>query len=241
MIKKIKSLCLAVLSSVIAMTALSACNSDSGGNGGGGTDFQTMIVTIASMTDSGTSFTYQNGGVTSSVITLTSTQALNKKAFKEGDRAMIAFLYENGNQSATNIGSGEIKLYAISPVINGVLKTSEAGESMTSAPLESAYCWMAGPYVNIQVGCVLRKEPKKFQLVLDEKTAGEEYPSVYLLFESDDETNGVLKTVVSSFNLTEFWDNPANYKGFKLKTSVLNGQREWTFNRYGMAPVEPQQ
>lgn len=223
----------------VTMLVLPSCNKDN--DEPGTTDYQYLIVTISTLTDTGTTFTYQNGGLTSPVITLTSSQKLNKDSFKEGDRVMIAFTYSGGNQSVTNPNSGEITLLAIAPVINGDLLTGTANEynSFSSALVENTYCWMAGPYLNIQTSAVIRYNPKEFRLVMDQSTADQEYPTIYLLFESDDDVNGVAKNLVSSFNLTSFWENEANYKGFNLRVANLNGQREWTFTRSGHENIQP--
>lgn len=240
MFKKLKSISLAILMASVVLAGLSSCNSDNGGNNGG-TDYQYLVVTISAMTDAGTTFTYQVGGVDSQLITLTATQSLNKDKFKVGERVMIAFVYSNKNQTVTNPNSGEISLWGVSQVINDKVKfgTSNEYNSFFSETIESAYCWMSGPYLNIQASLVLRNEPKEYCLVMDQSTANSDYPTFYLLFKTDDNINGTLKTAVASYDLSEFWANEANYKGFTLNVSNLYGQRQWTFSRTGTETIKP--
>lgn len=238
MFKTLRNLAAALVAVIIAGTLLPSCGDD---DNNPQVNYLYQLVTLASADDNGCSFTYQTGGLNSTVYTLTSTQRVDKDRIKVGERLIIVYTYANQNASITTPQSGQIILRGYQQVLNDQIKYGTSGEydGFRSNALMNVYAWMTGPWLNIQADGVIKQEAKQFVLVMDEKTRGEQYPTVYLLFTSDDEISGVLRNVTASFSLESFWNDPADYKGFTLKTANQNGQHEWTFSRNSTEPIKP--
>lgn len=238
MLKTQKKLTAAAVAVILACTALTSCGDD---DNNPQQSYLYQLVTLDSTSDAGCKFSFQTGGLASPVYTLTAAQRVDTTKVKIGERLMIVYTYANQNISITKPQSGEVNLHGYQQVLNGKIQygTSDEFGGFTSHTLMNVYAWVTGPWLNIQATGVVKREAKQFELVMDETTRGEQYPTVYLLFTSDDEIDGVARTVISSFDMESFWNDPANYKGFTLKVANQNGQHEWTFNREGVETIKP--
>ncbi|MDO5394428.1 MAG: NigD-like C-terminal domain-containing protein [Bacteroidales bacterium] len=227
MTKTLRKLTLLTLAFALAAVSFTACNDDD--NNIPDNAFTYRMVTFEAQNDNGSVFTYQEGEYTP-VITLTATQRIDTEKVKIGQRLVIAYrdAFTPGDAS-----DGNISLVGYVPVHNGVLErgTSNDSDGFRSNMVQMASEWITGKWLNINMSAILRSEPKSFRLVADESTLNEEYPSVYLLFQTDDQDRGTLKTVYASFDIEWLWSDDNPCKGFILKTANQNGPHDFQFDK----------
>ncbi len=88
-------------------------------------------------------------------------------------------------------------------------------------PINVSMIERSGKYINVEASAPVMLQPRNFGLYVDEATAGNEYPEVYLIFKSDN--NGAPdKTFYGSFDLTPVWSQ-STCKGITLHFQTYSG------------------
>ena len=164
-----------------AMVGLSSCNSS------GDTPSPNLyldIVTIRHIGDEGCSFSAIAPNSDNSV-TYTTSQVIKGELYKAGERVIINYTTENGR-----FESGPINIYAIAPTVGkgaNISSTSaEEADSWATSMVKMYDIFRTGQYVNIVFLSYGAPTPKKCELVADETTLNDEYPTVHLIYEPGD-------------------------------------------------------
>lgn len=188
---------------------LPSCNSESNS---ATTDDDTHydMVTYASMSDKGSTYTLQKDD-DSQPVTLTATARIDTTAVKVGQRVVIAYTLPSGVSAYTN---SSINLKGYMTAVNDTIITDKAPTLNYNQKLISA--WITGKYLNIHSQVSVAESAKRFELVLDEETVNNIYPTVYLVFEPDLDFDKVSsKSVYASFDISKL-RYTLNARGFKL-------------------------
>lgn len=231
--KKILKITLAMMAVLTVSTIFTACNTS---DDGPLVSTYTQFATLVADDEQGSTFEVNNSA-DGPVRTLTSTNRVDTKKVAVGQRLMIAYQLE-GTTSVD--GSGPIRLLAYMQVINGkveVMNATEA-ENFKSNSLQNPVLQVTGNYLNVQVMGRLRTDPDKFALIADKSTMDDKYPTVYLVFLSDDDSTGAWKTIYGSFDISEIWNNQ-KYNGLIIKMNNETGENEFKLeSRPGLQPQE---
>lgn len=231
--KKILKITLAMMAVLTVSTIFTACNTS---DDGPLVSTYTQFATLVADDEQGSTFEVNNSA-DGPVRTLTSTNRVDTKKVAVGQRLMIAYQLE-GTTSVD--GSGPIRLLAYMQVINGkveVMNATEA-ENFKSNSLQNPVLQVTGNYLNVQVMGRLRTDPDKFALIADKSTMDDKYPTVYLVFLSDDDSTGAWKTIYGSFDISEIWNNQ-KYNGMIIKMNNETGENEFKLeSRPGLQPQE---
>lgn len=222
-----KTKLLYLMSSMLAVFALTACNSGLDDDDNNGEIYQDM-VTLVSNSDQGCTLSMQRTNDTP-VITYTSTQKFDSKNIEVGDRVMVAYRLGTDRQAYT---SGPVILVAYNLVVNGKMTwgTADENESWKTGPLQVQAIWLTGNYLNFHVSGQMSTEGKKFALVLDENTKEQEMPTAYLMYIGDNEATGTWKSFYASIDVSAIMGD-MDYDGFIMKLNNVSGtgQDEDTF------------
>lgn len=222
-----KTKLLYLMSSMLAVFALTACNSGLDDDDNNGEIYQDM-VTLVSNSDQGCTLSMQRTNDTP-VITYTSTQKFDSKNIEVGDRVMVAYRLGTDRQAYT---SGPVILVAYNLVVNGKMTwgTADENESWKTGPLQVQAIWLTGNYLNFHVSGQMSTEGKKFALVLDENTKDQEMPTAYLMYIGDNEATGTWKSFYASIDVSAIMGD-MDYDGFIMKLNNVSGtgQDEDTF------------
>ncbi len=233
---KLSKITLSLIAGILTLS-LGSCTKDDEPNNGGGTIY-TDIVTVASTTGNVTKFTLQEKD-DSRPATLTTTQSIDEKAIKPGERVVISYRTDTDLHyvddditvygMATCFGRGE-------EVPAGL--ASDNADWMTS-PIYMGSLWRAGKYINVIFQAYTAPEPKKCKIVLDEKTKNSEYPEMYFLFEPDNTLASDNYALFVSYSIAEIWDQKTT-KGVKVTYKDESGNHTLTFTKItGLQPSKP--
>lgn len=227
---------LATLAIAISGGALTSCNTHSGED----TGVQQFVemVTLAATDENGSTFTYQYSEF-SNLVTLTTPIRISADNVKVGQRLIIAYTVTDGREANT---SGPINLMSMMQVQNGELKqgTKEDNGNWATSLYTMNRAWITGPWLNLSVSCTILQAPKKFEIVVDESTLEESFPTAYLIIESDNDKNGKYLNAYASFDIAWLWNNP-KYNGMTLKYvdgTTLNWREQTFESRPGFKPAE---
>lgn len=166
---------------LVAVTAIgpTSCNDD---NKGPQVPTNTIynVVTLASRTDKGVTFTYQANYDKPVYTYVASGYQLNEKKFDVGCRLLLAYVPQNGDALA----SGDITVWGVSPIFNGKLTygNQEAYKNWGITELGVSALWMTEGWLNINAKFPTQGAPTNFQLVCDQATANGPDADVYMIF-----------------------------------------------------------
>lgn len=229
----IKKLALSLIAA--AAVCLPSCNSNKSSGTDGEDAGMGRFVTLTSNTDDGSSFNYYN--VNNQSFTLTSSRKIPNAAIKVGERLLVAYTCNWGSADK----SGSIDLLAYQQIINGTL---EVGSSVQlSTPQYAVYPTQSGPWLDIEARVSVVNQPKTYKVVMDENTIDSDWPTVYLVFESDKEAEGTYKDVYASFDMSSIWNN-SKYNGYTLKavvTAYTGSSSTWNFAKPNAQTITPAQ
>lgn len=225
---------LSLLMTIFAVVALSSCSDDNKNNTG--VDAVYDWATVLSIGDNGCSFGVQQNQ-NSTPVTYTSTANLKDKV-KVGQRVIIAYTMPDNRKLYT---SGPINLYALN---NGVINADMAvGKSTqyggwSSESLRVLALSLTGDYLNFQGQLSYKNTPTRFVLVMDEETAGEKTPTLYLLFEADNSSDATSHGTYASFNISKLREGN-KYDGFNVRVANSGGKTEFHFNLSAPTDIQP--
>lgn len=218
--KIIKSMvaCVAMTMAVL----LPSCNSEGVSEA---TSFMSF-VTIEGVSDYGTVFTTRQNG-DSPLVTFTSGTVLKADQYPLGSRWIIGYT----NEANERYKSGPIALTAIIPVFNGKIEkaTAEEIKKLTNNDLTPSLIQREGQWLNLECSATVAGQPKKFALLVDESTLDNEYPDVYIGFETDT-NSGPVRQFYASFDLTSVWMLPT-CNGIKVHYKLYGTDRDHLFQK----------
>ncbi len=221
--KQYKTL-LAFTLAIVALL-LPACNSSSSGYVAED-DTLFDIVTLVSSNSNGSTFSVQKDD-NSVPVTLSCTTAIDTA--QVGKRILIAYTLPTGVSQYT---SSSVTLVGAVKVVNDTVSVASA-DSFNNESQNVLVANMVGNYLDVKSQCDVYSSPKTFALVMDADTQNEAYPTVYLVFKSDNYISASQKDVYASFNIAKLRSNAA-YSGFKLVWSptslAASGTRTFEFN-----------
>lgn len=185
------------------------------------------FATFVSTSDNGSVFTLRKNG-DSPLITLTAPVKMDVSQLKPGTRVLIRYL-PSGGQAPYE--SGPITLYGVGFIFTGDVDPEplETIESWKSDEIKLMTMTRSGEYLDVWAQGNYATQAIKFSLVADEATLNDEYPQLYLVFESDNGF-GFPHQLYASFTLSNVW-NLSTCKGVTIHYHDDNGFETQTFNK----------
>lgn len=185
------------------------------------------FATFVSTSDEGSVFTLRKNG-DSPLVTLTAAVKVDISQLKPNTRVLIQYL-PSGGQAPYE--SGPITLYGIGFIFTGDVEAQPLAtiESWASDVIKLMSMTRSGEYLDIWAQGNYSTNATKFCLVADEATLDDEYPQLYLVFESDNGW-GYPHQLYASFTLGNVWDRPT-CKGVTVHFHNEDGFKTQTFNK----------
>lgn len=233
MIKKIHILGLALVTG-LASLFITSCNSDSPG----GLEEEPLydFATLTGVNDNGSTLEVIRQG-DEQPCTFTTPLKVDTTRIPVGDRLLITYVNSNG----VSYVSGPINLYRYQQVLNGDIEigTSTEWNSWRTNDVSIYYATRTGKYINVMANVYVLNAPKTFTIVADKETLNDEYPNVYLVFLSDTNLEGSMRSGYASWDISKVWDLPT-CKGIKLHMANIVGDKVVTFakDNPSIKPIE---
>lgn len=162
------------------------------------------IVTYKGASQSGAVFTFQRQG-DSPEITLTATgESVDGNKFMAGSRVLISYYAANGEPYT----SGDITLTGIAAINNDTLRSGDT-EKLASWDADAIYLnsiWRSGNYINIYFRADQSDEKRRFTLMMDEATKGDEIPQLYLVHDMLGQPDNFTRRAYASFDISSIWN-----------------------------------
>lgn len=219
---------------LVAVTAIgpTSCNDD---NKGPQVPTNTIynVVTLASRTDKGVTFTYQANYDKPVYTYVASGYQLNEKKFDVGCRLLLAYVPQNGDALA----SGDITVWGVSPIFNGKLTygNQEAYKNWGITELGVSALWMTEGWLNINAKFPTQGAPTNFQLVCDQATANGPDADVYMIF-TPERPNMAMQQTYAAFDISALQTNPG-VENIVVHVANLNGPDKITLKvKEGLRP-----
>lgn len=200
---------LSLLTAILLILPLASCNS---GNDEPTPQQFILFCTLTAKTADACSFQVQKSSETSPVL-LTCAEKL-PESFIVGKRYVIQ--YSNGSEDNPFIPGPITLYYAFEPFsgeVNAVGMT-EINE-LVSQPINVYYAERTNQWLNVRSYAYVSNAPLTYGLYLDEETAENEYPDVYIGYKSDFAGASSLSDLFGSFDLTPVM-KLTGVKGFTL-------------------------
>lgn len=202
----------------IAGTALPGCSEE---KVYGSDNTYLDIVTIEDSNEKGTSFTLQEGGDTP-LITLTASEILDGDKFKKGSRVLLGYKplsqerFKSGPVELTGVANIEGSGRPVKP------STAEETSNWATQSVMIHGLWRTGKYLNMAVQMSYQYAPKEFEVYVDRGTIGTEFPSLYLVCESDVPVTTNNFVLNASYDISEIWDAPST-RGIRFHCADIAG------------------
>lgn len=232
--KQSKNVITSTLLAIVFCLIFSSCNNDNNNPYIPGTacyDFVTFVET----SETGSVFTFQKSN-DSELITLTSAERLNPEKVKPGSRIIIQYI-PSGGQDVYQ--SGPITLYGIAQITNGKTDpmTMDEIRAWPSNRIKMHSISRSGNYIDVWLEANISNAPKRFVIVADQATVNDEYPQLYLIFESDNNVN-IPRQVYGSFDLNPVWELNS-CKGVQVHYQDVTGDEVVKFEKTSKVPIQP--
>lgn len=197
-------------------------------------DMFMSFVTYTESTETGSIFTTRQN-LDSPLITYTSSIVLKADQYPVGKRYIIGFTNEENKRFV----SGPINLAAVMNVINGKIETAtpEAIAKLSAGSYHLSLLQREGTYINIEAAAPMQYAPKTFGLYMDENTADNEIPEVYVGYEPDN-TGGYERQFYASIDISSVWNKPT-CKGIRFHFKNNGMDSEYTFEKNAPSTPEP--
>lgn len=221
------------------MVMLTSCINSSDEPGGDDNPILlSAFATLTAKTETGMSFKTSEY-LNSDTITYT-TPLYSEFTGTVGNRYVLYFMRDNGTADNPFV-SGPVSLYRINDPFRSDLVFASFEEIKEKLPVD-AFCMYrhaAMGHLDVTFYAPISQRPKLFAAYVDEATADNEYPDMYICYEPD--INNVQQTFFGTFNIQVMLDKP-NCKGFNLHFRSNNGnvymQRFYTDGSQPETPVQ---
>lgn len=194
-------------------------------------EYQYDIATLSAMNDNGSSYIVQKDAA-SLPVTLTTTQRIDTTNVKVGERLLIVYSLPNGVSAYT---SSSITLQGYRPIINKPIEFGSFSGQNDNLRLISA--WVTGKYLNVYASGAVYSDPKEFKLIVDENTLSDQYPTVYLVFRTDNEMSAVESSIYASFDISELQSKASGFQLVWNPIGSVSGKEVFDFS--GMNTIQP--
>lgn len=165
------------------------------------------FVTVRSASSNGAVFTFRKEN-DSPLVTLTTGQSFAQSGIKEGERIVINYAPESGEQYA----SGPVTVYqAVATEGKGgapAEKTASETRNWASDRVSMALVQRSGEYINLIFRASTMGDPKECAVYVDAETIGTETPHLHLIFEAANAAMGNEYYFYSSYSIAELWNAP---------------------------------
>lgn len=183
----------------------------------------TDIVTFEGYSADQPVFTLQKNG-DSPLVTLTATTGQLAQTFEAGDRLLLRYLPQNGEAYT----SGPVAVRGTARINYDQLRKGSV-DGWDADPVYMYALWRTGPYLNIECGLEYSDTPRLFFLILDETTAGDDIPQLYLMHDMGDAPDCFSRRIYASWNIGALW-NLESCRGVTVHLRDSNREiREMTF------------
>ena len=183
----------------------------------------TDIVTFEGYRSGQPVFTLQKNG-DSPLVTLTGTTGHLSQTFSDGERLLLRYLPQNGEAYT----SGPVAVYGTGRINYDKLRTG-AVDGWDADPVYMYALWRTGPYLNMECGVEYSDTPRLFFLILDETTAGDDIPQLYLMHDMGDAPDRFSRRIYASWDIGALW-NLESCRGVTVHLRDSNRDiREMTF------------
>lgn len=162
-----------------------------------------LFSTLESISDNGCSFEVQKNSETAPVI-LTSSVQLDKSTYKAGNRYVIRYSCEANEPFV----AGPISLSAVlgcfsdTTVFSNVQEISDLSDDI----IDVMGAELVGKWLNMTAVAPLIAGPKTFGAYVNEETLENEYPDVYVVFVSDNNSSYNRYQFFGSFDISNLID-----------------------------------
>lgn len=159
----------------------------------------TDIVTFEGYSGGQPVFTLQKNG-DSPLVTLTGTTGQLSQSFEAGERLLLRYLPQNGEAYT----SGSVAVRGIVRINNDKLRKGPL-EGWDADAVYMYALWRTGQYINIECSVVYSGSPRQFFLLLDESTADDKIPQLYLMHNVGDAPDNFSRRIYASWNIGALW------------------------------------
>lgn len=177
------------------------------------------VVEFTSQSSSGTVFTLWRPDAAEPVSLTTDTPVINASSVEPGESVFLGYTPLDGKAYT----SGAISVSAYGFVNNGILQKAES-EKLAGWDAEPVYLmslWRAGGKVCMRLRMTYDTAPRLFSLVVDEATAGDEYPTAYLYHRRPDNVPNFSRQYYAAFDVSALWSTPG-CKGLRIRVANSN-------------------
>lgn len=181
------------------------------------------IVTYSGNTQSGAVFTFQRQDDSPEITLTASGKHVDENSFNAGSRVLISYYAANGEPYT----SGAITLTGIAAINNDTLRSGDA-EKLTGWDADAIYLnsiWRSGKYINIYFRADQSDEKRRFSLMLDETTRGDEIPQLYLVHDMLGQPDNFTRRAYASFDISRIW-NDDSCKGVDIHINDSNLKKD---------------
>ncbi|MBQ9076241.1 MAG: hypothetical protein IJY31_00135 [Muribaculaceae bacterium] len=164
------------------------------------------IVTYKETTPNGAIFTFQRQNDSPEITLTAAGRQIDESLYSPGCRVLISYYPANGEPYS----SGNITLTGISAINNGVLKTGDT-EKLSGWDTDDIYLnsiWRTGTFINIYFRVDQSSEKRRFALMMDEATSGDDIPQLYLIHDMLGQPDNFTRRAYASFDISAIWDKP---------------------------------
>lgn len=174
----------------------------------------TDIVTVEEIDDGKAVFTFREKG-DSPLITLTSTQTMNKELFKEKTRIAISYTPSSGQHYIDDAVTLRAAVNVIGEGKSVDVSTKDDTRDWLTSQINMYTISRSGEYIDIVFVAYTSPDASVCRLVADEGTLDNEYPVLHLLFEPSNGANQDNYAIYMSYSLADIFSRPM-CKGVKV-------------------------
>lgn len=158
------------------------------------------IVTFGGYRSGRPVFTLRKNG-DSPLITLTGEDGRTLKDVEEGQRVLLRYLPTSGEAYT----SGDVAVRSVVRINYDKLRKGPL-EGWDADPVYMLALWRTGEYLNIECKVEYADEARRFYLVLDEDTASDPVPQLYLMHDMGDAPANFSRHIYASWDMSALWN-----------------------------------
>ena len=195
------------------------------------------VVEFTAQDGAGSVFTLWRPDATKAVILKSATPVVNTSVVSPGESLFLAYTPLNGKAYT----SGPVEVHTYGTVNNAPLLKSDTEklDGWDSEPVYLMSLWRAGNKVCMRLRMTYDTAPRLCALIVDEATAGDEYPTAYLYHKRPTDAPNFARQYYASFNAEALWKTPG-CKGLRIRVNNSNNPALNTFvvENPALAPEE---
>ena len=158
------------------------------------------IVTFGGYSSGCPVFTLRKNG-DSPLITLTGDAGRTLKDVEEGQRVLLRYLPQNGEAYT----SGNVSVRSVVRINYDKLRKGPL-DGWDADPVYMLALWRTGEYLNLECRVEYADEARRFYLVIDEETASDPVPQLYLMHDMGDAPANFQRHIYASWDMSAIWN-----------------------------------